>query len=75
MDRRRLESAVFVFAALGAMLIVPPLVLIFNQPISHFGIPQIALYLFAVWLVLIIGTAVLTHFLPRAPEDQAEGEG
>lgn len=75
MDRRRLESAVFVFTALGAVLIVPPLVLIFNKPISHFGIPQIALYLFAVWLVLIVGTAVLTHSLPRAPEDDGQGEG
>lgn len=75
MERRKLESAVFVFTALGALLIVPPLVLIFNQPISHFGIPQIALYLFAVWLILIAGTAALTHFLPRAPEDGGEGEG
>lgn len=75
MDRRRLEGAVFVLAVLGAMLLVPPLVLIFNQPISHFGIPQIVLYLFSVWLIMIIGSALLTRRLPRDPEDDTEGDG
>jgi hypothetical protein len=75
MDRRKLENGVFVFALCGAMLIVPPLVYIFNQPISHFGIPQIVLYLFAVWLLLIVGTALLTRYLPLAPGEDEQGDG
>ncbi|MEO8685661.1 MAG: hypothetical protein ABI414_12570 [Devosia sp.] len=75
-DRRKLESGMLVLAAFGALLLVPPLVLIFNQRISHFGIPQIVVYLFAVWALLVIGTAVLTHYLPRhEPPDSGPGGG
>lgn len=54
---------------LGAMLMLPPLVYVFDQPFAHFGIPQIVLYLFALWLLLIVGTALLTHALPRERQD------
>ena len=75
-DRRKLESGMLVLAGFGALLLVPPLVLIFNQRISHFGIPQIVVYLFAVWGLLVIGTAVLTHYLPRyEPPDTGPGGG
>jgi len=57
----------FVLTLFGGLLLVPPLVYVFNQPITHFGIPQIVLYLFGVWLLLIAGTAALTHLLP--PEE------
>ena len=67
----------FVLAALGALLIVPPLVFLFNRPISHFGIPQVVLYLFSWWLAMIVGTAWLTQKLPREEFDfsHREGEG
>jgi len=73
--RRKLESGVFVFAVFGALLIIPPLVYIFNHPILFFGVPQIVLYLFGVWALLVLGAAMLTHYLPRASdEDIHEGE-
>lgn len=59
---------------LGAALILPPLVHVFNQPISHFGIPQIVFYLFAVWLLLIAGTALLTNALPPDEAGDKPGE-
>lgn len=68
-DRRKLTSGVLVFAVFSALLIVPPLVYIFNHPVLHFGLPQIVLYLFGVWIVMVAGTAILTHYLPRAVED------
>ena len=75
-DRRKLESGMLVLAGFGALLLVPPLVLIFNQRISHFGVPQIVVYLFAVWGLLVIGTAGLTHDLPRyEPPDTGPGGG
>ena len=75
-DRRKLESGMLVLAGFGALLLVPPLVLIFNQHIRHLGIPQIVIYLFAVWGLLVIGTAVLTHYLPRhEPPDTGPGGG
>ena len=60
---------------LGALLILPPLVYVFNQPIAHFGMPQIVVYLFAVWLLLIVATAMLTHALPPEGSDSGPGEG
>lgn len=58
-----------VLTIFGALLLVPPLVYVFNQPISHFGVPQIVIYLFAVWLLLILGTAALTRSLPHEESD------
>jgi hypothetical protein len=72
-DRRKLQSAMLVLTLLGALLMLPPLVSVFNQPISHWGVPQTVLYLFALWLLLIGGTALLNHYLPRDPSD-SDGE-
>lgn len=58
-----------VLTLFGALLMLPPLVMVFNRPISHFGLPQIVIYLFIVWLLLIGGTALLSHFLPREPPE------
>lgn len=60
---------------LGACLMLPPLTYVFDQPIAHFGIPQIVLYLFVLWLALIVGTALLTHALPREGQETDTGEG
>ncbi len=60
---------------LGAALMLPPLVYVFNQPILHLGIPQIVFYLFVVWLLLIIGTALLARRVPRDELDVEPGEG
>ena len=59
----------------GCALILPPLVYVFDQPNAHFGIPQIVFYLFAVWLLLIIGTALLTRALPPDEPGVEPGEG
>lgn len=60
---------------LGGLLMLPPLVYVFNQPIVHFGIPQIVFYLFAVWLLLIIGTALLSRALPTDESGNEPGDG
>lgn len=73
-DRRKLEASVLVFTVFSTLLIVPPLVYIFNQPIMHAGLPQIVIYLFAVWLVMIAGTALLTRHLPRASDGESGQE-
>jgi hypothetical protein len=75
-DRRRLAGGMLLLTLLGCMLVLPPLVYVFNQPIVHFGIPQIVFYLFAVWLLLIIGTALLTRALPpdETGSERSDGE-
>ena len=58
----------------GGLLMLPPLVYVFDHPISHFGIPQIVFYLFAVWLLLVIGTGLLARALPPDKPEPGEGE-
>ena len=73
MERRKLIASMFALTLFGALLLLPPLVYLFNQPISHFGVPQIVIYLFAVWLLLIVGTAALTRLLPSEAGAQSNG--
>jgi hypothetical protein len=65
-DRRKLDSSVFLLTVVSALLILPPIVYIFNKPFSHFGVPQVALYLFCVWVLMIAATALATRWLPKA---------
>lgn len=65
----------FLLVALGGALMLPPLVYVFNQPLVIFGVPLIVFYLFGVWLLLIVGTAVMTHAMPQDSDPGAlEGE-
>lgn len=63
-DRRKLIASMLALTVFGALLLVPPLVFVFNQPISHGGIPQIVIYLFGIWLLLIVATAALSRLVP-----------
>ncbi|MGK2229750.1 MAG: hypothetical protein ACI9GK_003600 [Devosia sp.] len=72
-ERRKLIASMLVLTIFGALLLVPPLVYVFNQPITHFGVPQVVIYLFVVWLLLIMGTAMLTHLLPPETGDTTNG--
>ena len=73
-ELRKIRSSMLLLTVLGGLLMLPPLVYLFQQPISHFGIPQIVIYLFAVWLLLVIGTGLLAHALPRDEPESGEGK-
>ncbi|KQT51238.1 hypothetical protein ASG47_18880 [Devosia sp. Leaf420] len=66
-DRHRIVGGMFLLTAGGLLLLVPPLVHVFNHDIAVFGVPQIVFYLFGVWLALIAGTAWLTNRIPVEP--------
>jgi hypothetical protein len=73
MDRGKLPSAALVLAIAGAMLLLPPLVLVSTGIAAKpFGIPAAVIYLFAVWLVLILLTAFLSRCL-GAGDRQGKG--
>lgn len=60
-DRRKIIGGMLLLTLMGTLLMVPPAVYVFAQPFRHFGIPQIVFYLFVLWLLLIIGTALLAR--------------
>jgi len=74
MERRKLESAALFLTVLGAMLIVPPLALVFQIERRLFGVPVQVIYLFVVWAGLVAGAFWLGRHLPREPEADAAGD-
>lgn len=76
MERHKLESASLFLTILGAMLITPPLVLLFQIDGRLLGVPAEVVYLFIAWAGLIAGAWWLSRRLPRerATETPVEGE-
>ena len=74
-DRPRLKGGMLLLTVLGGLLMLPPLVHVFDQDIIHFGIPQIVFYLFGLWLALILGTAWLARAVARQPTTPKPGDG
>lgn len=58
--RHRREHAALALPVLGAIAIVPPLLSVFNRPVTFAGIPLVAIYFFSLWIVLIAATAFLS---------------
>ena len=49
----RMRERLVALFMLGALLLTPPLLIVFNQAIRVFGVPTLYLYLFVVWAALI----------------------
>lgn len=73
-SRRRLESAALILPLLGAAIIVPPIIGVFNAPRLVFGVPLVAVYLFAIWAALIALTAVLGQSLCAPPRERESAD-
>lgn len=59
------EELAFLLPFFGTLLLVPPLVNLFvGRRLILFGLPLEILYLFAVWLLIIVGTLVLSWCRP-----------
>ncbi|SMQ65213.1 hypothetical protein SAMN06295905_1168 [Devosia lucknowensis] len=64
-----------VLTVAGFLLLVPPLVQLFNHDVRFAGVPQIVVYLFGLWLALIGGTVALTrHLEPDRNDLSDEGD-
>jgi hypothetical protein len=76
MERHKLESASLFLTILAAMLITPPLVLVFQVDGRFLGIPAEVVYLFVAWAAMIAGAWWLSRRMPRerAPEPPAEDD-
>ncbi len=56
---------------LGALLLLPPVLLIFNVPARAVGVPVLYLYVFIAWALLIVLAAATSSSLTR--EDPSPG--
>jgi hypothetical protein len=70
MERGKLESAALFLTILGAMLIMPPLALLFQIERRFLGVPAEVIYLFVVWAGMIFGAWWLGRHLPRDRESE-----
>lgn len=76
-ERHQRLVAIF---ALGLMLFLPPVLLVFNRPVLAAGVPILYLFLFLAWGVIIALGALATrrldwHGEPAPPARGATGEG
>ena len=76
-SRRKLENAALALLVFGAVLIVPPILSIFNVPVRILGVPLVVMYLFMVWITLVGVTLLLSRRMPQSEisRDVAEREG
>lgn len=76
--RERTSDHLIALFLLGLVLLLPPILLVFNRPVRVIGIPILYLYLFTAWGVLIGLAAVVARRIdPRdgAAEDRAGPNG
>ena len=74
-DHRKLEHAAFMLPVFGAALLLPPLLDAFAAGNSLFGIPVEVLHLFTVWILLILGAALVSWRMPRPERRSAQTDG
>lgn len=67
-DPGRARDRSLVLVLLGCALLVSPVVQMVDLPLAPFGVPVVLLYLFAVWLLLILGAALLARSLGALEE-------
>ena len=57
---------------LGVLLLLPPLLLIFNRPARILGIPALYLYIFSAWALVIALAAAIARRIPAGQEAPAD---
>lgn len=65
MADRRLRDAALLLPLGGALLLLPPYIRVFDQHVTVLGVPLLHLYLFGIWLLGIVLTALLSRRLAR----------
>jgi hypothetical protein len=63
---KRLRDLAVILPLGGIILLLPPYVRIFDQPLFLAGIPLLYIYIFAVWLTGIVLTGLVARHLVRS---------
>ena len=74
-DHRKLEHAAFMLPVFGAVLLLPPLLDAFAVRDRLLGIPIEVLHLFTVWVLLILGAALVSWRMPRLERRPMQVDG
>jgi uncharacterized membrane protein YccC len=74
MNRRKLESAALFLTIFGALLILPPLAVVFQLERRFLGIPAEVIYLFVCWAAMIAGAYWLSRRLPHETDAPPSSE-
>ncbi len=70
-SRRAWQDLRWLLPFAAVFLFMPPILGLFDHPLYFFGIPLLMFYLFAVWLIGILLTALVAQ---RLREDQPPGK-
>ena len=70
-ETRIRERLVAIFL-LGLLLLLPPVLLVFNRPDRLLGVPVLYLYVFLAWIALIVLSAAVARSIPV---DRPAGDG
>ena len=73
-DRSRLQDLAALLPITAMLLLLPPILNLFDGGLAFGGIPNLAIYIFALWLVLVMLGAALARQLARADVADALGE-
>jgi uncharacterized membrane protein (DUF4010 family) len=78
-SRDRVQEQLVAAFIFGALLLLPPLLVIFNQSVRVLGVPLLYLYLFLVWVAVIGITAAIARRIvggenSGSPAEQATAE-
>jgi hypothetical protein len=69
----RLHDVAVLLPCVGLLLLMPPFIGLFSPRLTLLGIPLLVFYVFGVWAVLIVLTAVLARRLdPPEPARDAD---
>lgn len=71
--RDRAQEQLIALFVLGVVLMLPPLLVIFNQPVRVLGVPVLFLYLFIVWAAIIGLTAAIARRMAGGGSDGSGG--
>jgi len=63
---RGARDAATMLPFLVAVLLAPPIILVFAAPVTILGIPLIAVYLFGLWAAAVLAAFLLSHRLADA---------
>lgn len=67
-DAQAARDAATLLPVAAAVLLLPPFILVFAAPVLVAGIPLIVVYVFAAWLLIILGAWLVARRHAREPD-------